>query len=625
MTASRLIRPLAVLACLLFAVAAQAKTQQIHTEPGSNVSIKVTSAFDYLPPTGYYPLRVTIANNTDREKTWTVRADMMSYSYGPGDSSLQSKWQQTLTVPGGQTRVFELLCAVIVPARYGHYQIYFTGPATDDNFWVQIPDYDSYSTKVFGLASETLRLKYGGRISGYLSDMGPELANDSAELAFYPKDWRGYAGVDLMWFQQADWDKLQPDERRPILQWVSQGGDLRILKDKGVPEDQPVGSLPDSGNGRIGHGAGFVRVYPFLDEEELFQYLSGESPKAPQGTQPTEKYSDAVARIYHERGANFWLLPASQRTDLMRTYSVPRTTPDARISNYYAGREVNAPLVILSMIAFGLIVGPLNFWVLARGRKRYRLLFTTPLISLGFCAIIAGFILISDGIGGEGQLTRLFIIPDSGGQEVLFEEQFARTGLLPSREFEPGDGVWVVPLGSRITRNGSLHPSGTYGIEGQTYWGSWFGSRRIQALNMTTVRPTRSGFEIQRRDDGELYVVSSFPALCPELYYVHKNGHATDAVYRAQDVATGRPTRLEPVSRSDFETWLGGTLARFSTATMERLSLDATAGHVYASVENYTGETPQAISSIDWHPYRQFVIAPAATSPASANAKEAAR
>ncbi|MDP0498366.1 MAG: hypothetical protein Q7Q73_19410 [Verrucomicrobiota bacterium JB024] len=610
------ILPLVTLGCLLAPLSASAiEIYRMETQPGSGITAEMTRAFDKLPERGYYPLRLTIVNTTNADKTWTVRSSRECNGWYGGHVEVKTEWQQELSVPAGQRRSFELLSPVIDSAGYtSGCQVEVSGPGTAGSFWVDsLAGRHSSRTQLYGIASDTLRLKYGSRLEDYLQRNDCELISGTCELGFFPQDWRGYTGVDILWFQQSDWEKATPEKLRPILQWVAQGGDLRILKDKGTPDSAPVSGLPGEGHGLIAHGAGVVRVYPFLSEEELFQFPS----KVALQEGGEAHYSDEILELYNALGANFWMRPASLNGDLarMRPASdafLPKTDiPQVAVSEFYQPKGVNFPLVTLSVLAFGIVVGPVNLWVFARGRKRYRLLFTTPLISVAFCVLISVFILVADGVGGEGQVARLFILPEGSNQEVLIEEQFARTGLLLGREFEPGEGVWPVPLGSQATGGRDLLLDGTYGFNEATCWGAWFGSRRVQGVALTQIRPTRAGFDIQLRD-GELAVVSSFPGTCPELYLTTDEG----TIYRARDVTTGKPAPLEPVSRQEFERWLGDVLNYFSESTMETLNpMDIQPDHIYASVEHYTGDSPQTVSGIDWQPYTGLVIAAAKTAP----------
>ncbi len=617
MNLSSSVRLLLLLACLSGLSAASAGSpHRIATGAGSKLDVVVTECFMGLVQHGYFPLKVEITNGSNSEKTWTISAKYDDYGYYGG--SFDVEWQQDLTVPAGEKRSFEVLCPVIKTRPYGSgYQVSVQGPSTAGEFWISNSGYTSYSNPIYGLCSDSLRLRYSGRIRNYLENNNTNLLSDDTEIGFLLRDWRGYSGVDMLWFQQSDWEKLRPDEQRPILEWVAQGGDLRILKDKGTPTTQAVSGLPGSGSGLIAHGAGVVRVYPYLSDEELFQYNTSQISSTLE-MNDKQSYSDKVIEVYDELGANFWMKSARKRGTLTESFLTAVSEPGSTkatpvdVSFYYEPKGINFPVVLITMLAFGIIVGPVNLWVFSRGRKRYRLLFTTPLIALVFSGAIYIFIVFADGVGGEGQITRLFILPDGSNQEVLIESQYALTGVLPARTFTPGD-IWAVPLGSRVSGWASLEIEGTYGIHDGTYWGGWFGSRRVQGLSMTSVRPTRSGFEIQSRDDG-LYVVSSFPGFCPDLYLLGADGKS---FYRAEGVATGNPTRLKPVKKEQAKEFISRVIGHFDDETRTKVHrMNVQPGHIYASMERYTGDTPQTVGSIDWHEYQSFVIAPAKSLPA---------
>ncbi len=78
---------------------------------------------------------------------------------------------------------------------------------------------------------------------------------------------------------------------------------------------------------------------------------------------------------------------------------------------------VHTGLILSFVLVFGALIGPVNLFVFARGKKRFRLFWTTPLISIiASVALIVG-ILLTDGIGGSGkQLIAVFSLPGAIAQ-----------------------------------------------------------------------------------------------------------------------------------------------------------------------------------------------------------------
>lgn len=656
----RLLRPqcihlLAALALLCFGgsgAAVHANTYHAETPPDSGLKVTITRAFESVPLRGYMPFKVYIHNSFDREQSWVLSSQIGISGFR---SETETLWQQTLSVPAGQSRTFEVLMPLANAEDSGGNSgfLKINGPRTTGSIWLYnySSSYSSRGDGLFALASDTLRQHHADRIKSYLSENSDGLNSESVELYFMPTDWRGYAAVDILWFQQSDWNKATPEQQRAILQWVAQGGDLRIRKDEKVADAAPVRGIPGAGTGLITVGAGVVRVYPFMGADDLFA--------APLPVPGAVGINDSIGADSNEPspsvplawllseplGVSFWMPPhprpdqpfalallppernpytgaagsadSESAEHAAAAEAVVAAKPPVPIQDLYTAKPVNFALMLILMLAFAIIVGPVNLWVFAAGRKRYRLLLTTPLLSICFCVLIAGLILIADGVGGKGSYTRLFILPASGNQEVLIEEQFAQTGMLLRREFNPGEGVWVGTLGSQIKQNRRSYVlSGKYGLraDSNTYWGNWFGSRRVQGITLTQVRPSRAGFEVSANADGTYQIISGFPATSPELYLTSADG---SQAYRARNVVTGQPAVLEAVPMSELQQWLAHSAAHFgeySLQKMRRMRIEA--GYVYASATDVTSPMPQSVRSINWQPYRSLIIAPAKNAPA---------
>lgn len=604
-----------VLALLCAAAPLRANTHMMPTSPEQPPFIKIEQAFEYMPDAGYIPLRITITNPYESTRTWVIanqtQRDRQSHFAMQGHTD----WRQELTVPAGQMRVFEVLYPVVNRSSwYNDRNFTVQGTGVDDSFLIR-GNRDNYrhhgNARIYALLSEQLRLKYGERIAPYLSDHGTSLLSGSGQMYFLPTDWRGYTSANIICFQQSDWEKLAADQRLPILQWVAQGGDLRILKDAGIADEAAVSGLPGSGNGLIAHGGGLIRVYPHLSEEELFQYLPetlkqlGASSYREDHTPATERtpYSARTAEVYEALHSNFWTLPRP----IPGIEHIDPSFGTVPLNAYYHAPEPSPLLVIFAVFVVAIILGPVNLWVFARGRKRYRLLITTPILSALLSLLIAAVILLDDGIGGDGVYSQLFILtPDN--QEVLITGQKSRTGLLLNGEFSLPAHVWLTPPFSPEGLR-SIDSNTPYSQHGNTYRGNWFGSRRSQEQTLVSIRPSRSGFEI-RQDGGKLYVVSGFPATCPVLYLTGADGKSC---YRATNVTTGRPALLEPADYAQFEQWLLDTYFSLGEATAQKVPhIRVRQGYIYASVENYTGDSALALEKrIDWQHHHSLVTAPA--------------
>lgn len=578
--------------CLLFIFIssfARGQTQHVINTPAkSGYTIRVIEAFEGIPARGFLPVKVEITNGSKKSATWKLTTTASIQNYGWNSNEMSMNTSRVFTVPAGEKRVFEVLCPIPDRGKGGRsFNGMITGPQTMGSWWAS--DYrTSGKQPVYGIVSKSLGLEYGGKLHSYMQSIGYDLGT-IFEVAFYSTDWRAYTGVDLFWFQQSDWEALSPAVQNVLLEWVASGGDLRILKDEKSAQTDLVAGLPNMQYGWHSHGAGLIRIYPYMDEASLF-------PK---------KLADAAHR--NQLGASFWE-PYRLRIGQPLPAENQNQQDLVAIQSTIEAKGINFTLIIISMIAFGLIVGPANLWFFARGSKRYRLLYTTPIIAIGFSGLLAGSILISDGVGGEGKIARLFFLLPESNKEVLFQTEYAETGLLLGTSFSAGPSDWIDPLGHSVVSADALQLMGSYEEAKGDYWGSWFGSRRIQALSVKSVRPSRARFEVQPTEGDALEVKSSFPGVCRELYYLADENR----IFKAEAVSTGRPVTLTPTTRKDFEQWFGKTRVLLGSELGDTLRKTRLApGQIFAQVEHYTGEAPVTLDSIDWEIYETLVISEA--------------
>jgi hypothetical protein len=120
---------------------------------------------------------------------------------------------------------------------------------------------------------------------------------------------------------------------------------------------------------------------------------------------------------------------------------------------------VHTGLILCFVLAFGVLIGPVNLFVFARGKNRFRLFWTTPLISILASAVLLLAILFTDGLGGNGkQLIAVFSLPGSN-QAAVIQEQIARTAVLFSNRWHNDQDYLISPV-SDNSMNNAASPAG---------------------------------------------------------------------------------------------------------------------------------------------------------------------
>jgi hypothetical protein len=201
-----------------------------------------------------------------------------------------------------------------------------------------------------------------------------------------------------------------------------------------------------------------------------------------------------------------------------------------------AAVKPNVPLLGGFVGLFAAVVGPLNIFLLAR-RRRERLLWTTPLISIGASCVLGLIIVLQDGLGGSGiRLGTVHLFPESHNA-ILIQKQISRTGLLLNSAFEIRDPVWL----ELVEANPAMpSPGRSLRITGKVFDRNWFTSRALQAQHIVTVIPTRAEITVVNQSEAakgaEPVIVSSFEGTLQNLVYTDdRNG-----TWQGSDIHTGQ-------------------------------------------------------------------------------------
>jgi hypothetical protein len=490
--------------------------------PELNVSAEV--AFDGIPPTGYVPVRLQISNGLSRPLSFELRAACDSSMYRGGVRRdvrvLRVEAQAVLT---------EAVLMPLAPLVKSGYASWSTcnlelvgGPAGIRSFAVsgRIPGPNDSDRPTIGFSHQlpdpTERL--AGAVPG-------EVHVVKVDLGLLPGDWRALAGLDALWLLPEDAHRLVPEVRSAVLHWVAHGGELVVVV---PPEDDhlpllPLAGLPfteaDLDAGRFGLGRlSVVRASETSDD------LDG-------------LMSSLRARVVasgHPRRGHAALAPGEVEQQ--------------------AGKvEVRRPLIVAFLIGFMLLVGPVNFLLLAPRAQRMRLLVSTPALGLAASAGLMGVILLQDGVGGEGQRAQVILHMPRINLEVRGQVQSSRTGLVAGSSFELPEALDLAALPEEQEQGRELTREGTRAS------GDWFRTRAVQAQWLEDVAPGRGRVELAPSSGpgAPPTVVSSLGAPLSRFFYTDLEGKT----WAGEGLAPGATVTLTAVDGTPA--WLGPALERF--------------------------------------------------------------
>lgn len=377
----------------------------------------------------------------------------------------------------------------IAPPIVGPVNIYPTvinvevsGPGVVGGRRVTLPD----SARGSPMRPFAVSASLGQSIRGQLSAVVATAPNLSAvEVAQLPADWRvwsSFAGVIL---SADEYAALDTGRRGALRGWVGLGGRLWLV---------PTAS----GDERVEKfGAGLITV------------LADPFPSTPVG-----------ADLWIRKIQIYDGTPGLPERDSL---SLEKSLIGTSVQN---PPGAGTPLAMF-LLAFAIVVGPVNLFVFAPVAKRHRLFMTTPLIALIATLGLGVMILLQDGLGGDGMRRALVVLLPGNNEAAVFQEQAARTGFLTGRSFALADDtqMTVLPLEQYDLRsNFNLRSSELVRSEGRAA-GDWFRNRSRQAQLVQRLVPTRGRVErVGTAPGGAPIVQSSLATSLRSFVCVDDNG-----------------------------------------------------------------------------------------------------
>lgn len=525
------------------------------------VSIVVTCAFSQIPLHGFAPIRVTIDNQLASDLDWKIHFDSHTE-----DDKFASNFK--LEAKRNSSTTAELM--VPVPTRFSNWS------HTYDHGIRYSLKADRYPTETgsFGSAfpsdwpsiimSRTVAVRNEGPLSSAVNAHNSSIETFAATFdpEWLPSDWRGYSGVDIIILTDTEWMNLQskmPSVSQAMLEWSRLGGRLDIYSANGAQPQAVRNESVESNHHSLGKLNFLSWNNSEFDPDTMVEAYRTITPRRSRLSDPTGS--------------------TRQLIDLLGT------------------RSFGTWQIATILIAFGVIVGPVNLFVIARQGRRHRLFWTTPLISLIASLLLIALILYQDGTGGKGRRFMLVNVEPDETSAFVTQFQAARTGVLFSGAFEArdtyisqaslGDSPWAA-----IDEDGGL--AKRYNLDGNIYGGDWFQSRREHGHHLQAVRSTRGRVERVSAPGETPTLVSSFGFSLRRIYYIDDSGTFWISAGPAN---AGERVTLEKTTKESVEKLLPSVVHSTPTSTV---SLHQ-AGQFVALADAAPDLTIETLSSISWH------------------------
>ncbi len=492
-------------------------------------TVKVESLHSRLTAVGYIPLRITVQNRVTLDKTFTISTLFKDQSYGSDFNSAQAQFQ--IQSSSGQTTITDILVPTVYgESRYGNLSsnlevtVSTTGLPSEnssmstsyDENWPNILISDKLSTLHASSLNKQVETHLGSHRSGNIefgSSFDPQAA---------AQDWRAYLAYQSLLTTSEEWKKINPTAKNAIHEWIRFGGEIYIYDKTGTATIEQLGlaQLP----------ANSVHIYPTGQKYDLAQ---------------NQLVKELSKRFDH---------PVTNLNDFDQS--------KWSLSKKLGEKAFQPTLFIIFLIAFGIIVGPINLFVWAKAGRRHRLFITTPLISIIASLLLLFVIIIQDGFGGKGFYRSIINVHalEEENQLYITQEQISRTGILLGQGFQEKNSQVMTPIplnDSRWARvSKTQNQNNRYQIrnrkpDGKSYSGNWFQSRSEQAHLLQAIVPSRERIEILTTTSGAPQALSSFQFPIGTFFYQDAKG----VFWTAPSLQQGQKVTLQRSSFADCRAW----------------------------------------------------------------------
>lgn len=332
--------------------------QDIRMVPESGIRLTMTPVYDAAPMAGFFPLHLTLANNSGKARTWSLQAKQKGYRSGIGSSLIT----QQLTVPDQSEQTFEIYVPMLS-----------TAPATfswiSQNIHIELTGYGIRSATLRGnfapnpqalpfiAMSDALHLRSWPVLTKALEKQRVFLYGSKLSPTNMPRHWRGYAGVWRLLITAEEWDSLPAEVRSAVVDWVLMGGELDLFHLHRLPQgNRDYGGFRFEGitdhHTKEQLGLGHVALLTWNGKEIDLSYR--------------HDLQTGVTALYDHLGREY----------ISQNWPFIAHMPEQRFSQVFLwGTGV-------FLLLYFILVGPFNIWRSDKHGKRFQIFFTTPLLAV---------------------------------------------------------------------------------------------------------------------------------------------------------------------------------------------------------------------------------------------------
>ncbi len=386
-----------------------------------------------------------------------------------------------------------------------------------------------------------------------------------------PSSWIDYSGLDIVSIPLSELSKLPKGPRAALIQWTRCGGTLLVTavgegeSASGAPAKLLVGDVDSAGT--------WSWADPKLADRDVAQIVHQDTsgamttistPTAVPGEWSREVMPFRVADVGFGKLALFrgepfpgtaqdwfWLLKSiggMPRWDWGKRHGESARTGTSDFLLFLIPGVGGVPIVMFLVLItiFAVVIGPLNYFVLARRKQLHLLLLTIPAVALMTSLLLFGYTIVAHGFSVKARCRSLTFVDQAAQSAVTFGRLSLYAGQAPSAGMQFSRETAVYPVWPEHEEFESGQVDWT---NSQNLTSGWLRSRTRTQFLTVGHRTERGRLEVTSSSPDKLTVANGFEWGFEPLVVVNEQGR----LFVGKSVPAGANIDLQPATEDELK------------------------------------------------------------------------
>lgn len=545
---------------------------------GHDLQVDVDSRWAGCGQGGYCPVRVRVVNRGPT-RTLTFR---IAKSYQP-----VAGVRQTIEVPQNAALSVTLPVPMVNSSTTAEFRVEQSGSLLEKmNRPINLPEFNVteigrpgllvvapgvVDMQAFEDGATTFRHTAGGTTGAASAGhhYGGSRSSNCVALprSSLPSSWIDYSGLDIVSISLEELTQLSKGTRAALIQWTRCGGTL-LVTTAGEPEAFAKLLVGDSGS-----ASAWSWTEPKLEDRNVSQIVhqdagGGATSISTPTTSPGEWSREAMPFRVTDLGFGkvvlfraepfpgtaqdwFWLLKSvggTPRWDWGKRHGESARVGTSDFLLFLIPGIGGVPVVMFLVLItiFAVVIGPLNYFVLARRKQLHLLLLTIPAVAFITSLLLFGYTIVAHGFSVKARSRSLTFIDQAAQSAVTLSRLSLYAGQAPSAGMQFSRDTAVYPI---WPENEQFESGQVDWTNSQNLTSGWLRSRTRTQFLTVGHRTERGRLEVTSPSPDKLTVANGFEWGFEPLVVTNEQGR----LFVGKSVPAGASIDLRPATEDELK------------------------------------------------------------------------